>query len=319
MNAVRHFLKATDLNPEEVRLVFDSALRMKRHRAQTPRLLAGQSWGLLFFKNSTRTRISFDVGLNELGAHPLFLDSGKTQLGRGESVADTARVLSRYLHGLIVRCHEHSILETLAEAGTIPVINALTDWLHPCQTYADAFTLAEHLAPEATHGEARLEALKGRKLAFFGDTASNMANSLALTGAYLGMEVVLCGPKAYQPGDVLKGLMQQAGFADKLHYTEDPEVAAKAADALYTDVWVSMGDEGQAQARKEAMAPYQVNQKTLKLAHKHAVFLHCLPAHPGEEVTQEVLGSPASIIFDQAENRLHIQKAILCAVMGVHP
>lgn len=315
MTQVRHFLKETDLSVSEIAAIFGKARDLKQDRLAARTTLAGQSWALLFFKNSTRTRISFDVGLSELGAHSLFLDAARTQLGRGESPADTARVLSRYLHGIIIRCHDHAILEAFASSGSIPVVNALTDLLHPCQSLTDCFTLAEKLAPNATTGDALVLALKGRKLAFVGDAGSNMANSLMLAGAMLDMEVVVSGPDAFAPKQCFQKLMHAQGYADRVHFTTDVSKAVSGADALYTDVWVSMGDEADAEARRTAMQPYQVNPALMAKARAGAQFLHCLPAHPGEEVTQDVLDSPASVIFDQAENRLHVQKAIL-TVLG---
>ncbi len=313
---MRHFLQETEFSRREVAAIFSRASQLKRERRRTAfRPLEGQSWGLLFFKNSTRTRISFDVGVHELGGHPLLLDASKTQLSRGESPADTARVLSRYLDGLIVRCHEHALLETFAREGSIPVVNALSDLLHPCQVYTDAFTMAEALLPGETSGEALLGSLAGRKLAFLGDSSCNMANSLLLVGAHLGFEVVVSGPADYAPSPECRALHAAEGFAAP-QFTTDPREAVDGADFVYTDVWVSMGAEDGAEARRGAMQPYQVTPDLMGLAAPGARFLHCLPAHPGEEVASEVLASPASIIFDQAENRLHVQKAILAALVG---
>jgi len=292
--------------------VFTRALSLKHDRLGSDKPLAGQSWGLLFFKNSTRTRVSFEVGLHELGAHPVVLDVSRTQIARSESVADTARVLSRYLHGLIVRCHGHDVVETFAAQGSIPVVNALTDFLHPCQVFADYFTIAEKRTAGCAQptGKDLLDALRGLKLAFFGDTNSNMANSLALAGAHFGAEVVLCGPERWAPGEAIRSLMGEAGLGEP-NFTTDPDAAADGADVIYTDVWVSMGTEEGASERAAAFRPYAVDAALMARAKPGAWFMHCLPAHPGEEVTQAVLDSEASIIFDQAENRLHVQKAIL--------
>ncbi|MDR2429669.1 MAG: ornithine carbamoyltransferase [Puniceicoccales bacterium] len=309
---VRHFLKETDFTPVEIQSVFATASEMKARRgAPSPaRLpLARQSWGLLFFKKSTRTRVSFQVGVHELGGQPVMLNADELQLSRGETTADTARVLSRYLHGLVIRCYEHGLLEEVAQLGTVPVVNALSDYLHPCQIYTDFFTLAERWsnATPARH----LESLKGRKIAFLGDTACNMANSLILGGALLGVQVALAGPSGYEPAAGIRAQLQRDGLAPTWHFTQDPVEAVRGADMVCTDVWVSMGMESEKAARLSQMQPYQVNAPLMRAARPGAYFMHCLPAHAGEEVAEEVLESPASIVFDQAENRLHVQKAIL--------
>ncbi|MEM8549385.1 MAG: ornithine carbamoyltransferase [Verrucomicrobiota bacterium] len=303
---MKHFLKVNDFSLDEAEAVFKTASAFKQQRFKTPACLEKQSWGMLFYKNSTRTRVSFEAGLFELGAHPLILSSSNTQLSRGESVADTARVLSRYLSGLIIRCYDHSVVEDFARYGSIPVVNALTDLLHPCQLYADLFTLCERWDD---HGP-MVDRLKGRKVAFLGDTASNMANSWILAAAHFGMELSLSGPAVYAPGEQVQALLQESGLEKTYTYTQDAAAAA-AADVIYTDVWVSMGDEDEAGPRLEVMQPYQVNADLMAQAKPDACFMHCLPAHPGQEVTQEVLDSSASIIFEEAENRLHAQKAIL--------
>jgi ornithine carbamoyltransferase len=309
MNNLRHFIKETDFTSEEVDALFRSASDFKalrlNHRSKP---LLGQSWGMLFFKNSTRTRISFDVGLQELGAHSVFLDQKSMQLSRGETVADTAKVVSRYLHGMIIRAYDHSLLEEFAKEGSIPVINALTDFLHPCQLYADVFSIAEKLNQDGSPG---LKDLKGRKVVFFGDCNSNMANSWILGGCHLGMEVVLCGPKRFAPGEAIRTEVDKQHLPGTWSFCEDPVVACNNADVLYTDVWVSMGDEDEAAERKKALAPYQVTLSLLQRAKPGALFMHCLPAHAEEEVSTEVLSGQQSIIFDQAENRLHMQKAIM--------
>ncbi|WOO42084.1 ornithine carbamoyltransferase [Rubellicoccus peritrichatus] len=303
-----HFLKETDFDKEAIQRIFAQALEMKVNRAETPNLLDRESWGMLFYKNSTRTRVSFEVGIHELGAHPVILNVGNMQIKRGESTADTAKVLSRYLHGLVIRCFDHSVLEDFAAEGSVPVVNALTDFLHPCQIYTDMFTLAERWSGGSYD---LVESLAGKKLAFLGDTASNMANSWLLGGAHLGMEISLGGPAGYEPGEEILALLKKEGLEDRFTFSSDPLEAVKDADVLYTDVWVSMGDEAEAEARLAEMKPYAVTAELMAAAKTDAYFMHCLPAHPDEEVTQEVLDSPASIIFDQAENRLHVQKAIL--------
>lgn len=311
----KHFLTDTDFNLTEVSEIFLLARRLKGNRLGTElRPLTSQSWGMIFFKNSTRTRISFEVGINELGGYPVVLSADQMQIGRGETIADTARVISRYLHGVIVRCFDHKVLEELAEHGSIPVINALSDYLHPCQTYTDYFTLAERWSSGT--GDL-VSSLKGRKIVFFGDCASNMAYSVTLTGLLLGLEVVLSGPEEFRPGKDLDLAIAKAGLPNYT-FTTDAKEAAHNADVLYADVFVSMGDEEQRDARMAAMMPYQVNMDLLQAAKDDAYFLHCLPAHAGEEVSQEVLDHPASIIFDQAENRLHVQKAIMAKLAKAH-
>jgi ornithine carbamoyltransferase len=272
--------------------------------------LEGQTWALIFSKSSTRTRVSFEVGLHELGARPLFLNRNDIQLGRGESIEDTARVLSRFVHGLIVRTFDHQDVVRLAAAGSVPVINALTDLLHPCQIYADAFTLAERWT-RGTSGAALFGSLRGRKVAFLGDAACNVASSWILGGNLFGMKVALAGPKAFAPTPAVDALLRESGLSGGYTFTTDPYEAVRDADVVYTDVWVSMGKEEETRARRRQMAPYAVTPQLFAAARPDAFFLHCLPAHPGEEVSPEVLASPRSLIFDEAENRLHIQKAIL--------
>lgn len=310
---MRHFLKETDFTYAEASAVFESARKIKQFRGRTGKEpLSGQTWGMLFAKSSTRTRVSFEVGLNELGAHVIYLDQRNTQMGRGESIHDTAKVLSRYIHGIVIRTYGHDIIEEFAQAATIPVVNALTDFLHPCQIYTDAFTLAERWAQP---GQSLIESLKGRKLAFIGDSANNMANSWILGGALFGMKIALSGPKGFAPGKEIVEQLKKDGLENNFLYTEDPLEAAKDADVLYTDVWVSMGQEDEEKERLKEFKPYCVNSRLMSAAKKDAIFMHCLPAHLGMEVTKEVYESPASIIFDQAENRLHVQKAIVSALM----
>lgn len=312
---MKHFLKETDFKPHEVAEVFALARELKANRGRAAgTVLQHQTWALIFSKSSTRTRVSFEVGVHELGGNPLFLNKNDIQLGRGESVEDTARVLSRFVHGLIVRTYEHSEVERLAASGTIPVINALTDFLHPCQIYTDAFTLAERWAPRNGAGADLLASLKGRKIAFLGDTACNMANSWILGAALFGMKISLAGPKGFEPSADLDALLRQEGFAKDYHFTTDPFEAVKDADVVYTDVWVSMGKEEETKQRIALMSPYAVTPELFAVAKPDAWFMHCLPAHPGEEVSQGVLDNPRSIIFDQAENRLHVQKAIMATL-----
>jgi ornithine carbamoyltransferase len=311
---MHHFLKVTDFTLEQAQAVFSLAKAFKDDRINTPATLNKQSWGLLFYKSSTRTRVSFEVGVNELGGHPIVLNSQQTQIGRGETVEDSSKVLSRYLHGLVIRTYEHSIIEEFAKHATMPIINGLTDFNHPCQLYTDIFTLLERYSPDAVD----INTLKGKKVAFLGDSACNMANSWILTAAMFGMEIVVSGPAGYEPKQAIVDALKADGLPVNFTYTADPKEACKDADAIYTDVWVSMGDEAEAEQRLKEMAPYQVNAELLALAKPSAYFLHCLPAHAGEEVSQEVLDSPQSIIFDEAENRLHAQKAIMAKLVELN-
>lgn len=309
---MKHFLKETDFQPHEVTEIFSLARAVKKNRLRhTPPSLDRQTWALIFSKSSTRTRVSFEVAVREQGGYPIYLNRNDIQLGRGESIGDTARVLSRYIHGLIVRTYDHQDVVELAKHGTIPVVNALTDFLHPCQIYADAFTLAERWAD----GDDLLSALKGRKIAFLGDTACNVSNSWILGAALFGMKLSLSGPKGYEPGPEIRELLAKEGLEENFEFTYEAAEAVEGADAVYTDVWVSMGKEEEAQDRVVQMMPYQVNGELMARANQNALFMHCLPAYVGNEVSSEVIESPASIVWDQAENRLHIQKAIL-AVLG---
>jgi len=311
---MHHFLKVTDFTLKQAQAVFVLAKAFKDDRFNTPATLNKQSWGLLFYKSSTRTRVSFEVGVNELGGHPIVLNSQQTQIGRGETVEDSSKVLSRYLHGLVIRTYEHSIIEEFAKHSRIPIINGLTDFNHPCQLYTDIFTLLERYSPDAVD----INTLKGKKVAFLGDSACNMANSWILTAAMFGMEIVVSGPEGYEPKQAVIDALKADGLPVNFTYTADPKEAVKDADAIYTDVWVSMGDEAKAAQRLQEMAPYQVNAELLALAKPSAYFMHCLPAHAGEEVSQEVLDSPQSIIFDEAENRLHAQKAIMAKLVELN-
>jgi ornithine carbamoyltransferase len=304
---MHHFLKVNDFSLEQAQDVFKTAKTFKADRLNCPDSLEKQSWGLLFYKSSTRTRVSFEVGINELGGFPVVLNAQNTQIGRGETVADSAKVLSRYLHGLVIRTFDHTIIEDFAANSTLPIVNGLTDFNHPCQLYSDLFTLLERYDPDSVD----IASLRGKKVAFLGDTACNMANSWIISAAYFGMDISLAGPKGYAPSAELDAALEKNGLPRNYKWTTDADEAVRDADVIYTDVWVSMGDETEAEARIKQMAPYQVNAKLMALAKKDACFMHCLPAHAGEEVSQEVLDTPESIIFDQAENRLHAQKAIL--------
>ena len=304
---MKHFLKENDFTVYEREEIFSRAANFKENRSHHTRSLNEQTWGMLFFKNSTRTRLSFEVGIAELGARTVFLDNNTMQIGRGESLADTAKVFSRYLHGLVIRSYGHEVVEEFSREGSIPVVNALTDFLHPCQIYSDVFTLAEKWGGSGD----QLESLKGRKLVFYGDCCCNMANSWIMAASLFGLELVFSGPEAFQPKDQILHLLEQGGLESSYTYEAAPLVAAESADAFYTDVWVSMGKEAESDDRITQMKPYSVTMKLLSRGNPDSLFLHCMPTHPGLEVTQEVLDSDHAHLFDQAENRLHVQKAIL--------
>lgn len=311
---MHHFLKETDFTLEQAQDVFTLAKQFKSARLNHAQPLSMQSWGLLFYKSSTRTRISFEVGVNELGGFPVVLNSQNTQIGRGETIEDSAKVMSRYLHGLVIRTFGHEIVEAFAAHATMPVINGLTDFNHPCQLYADLFTLLERYSPNAVD----IATLRGKKVAFLGDCASNMANSWIHSAAMFGMDIALAGPEDFTPGKAIDEALAADGLTKAYTFTNDAKTAVQDADIVYTDVWVSMGDEGEAAQRKTAMTPFQVTSKLMALAKPDAYFMHCLPAHAGEEVSQEVLNSPQSIIFDEAENRLHAQKAIMAKLVELN-
>ncbi len=291
--------------------------RIARELKATPRpgpasqWLSGLTLGLIFEKPSTRTRVSFEAGMHQLGGQALFLPSDTIQLSRGESLGDTALVLSRYLDGLVIRTFEQSKLEEWARYATIPVINGLTDLCHPCQALADLFTLME------VNGSFAKESFEGLKLAYIGD-GNNIAHSLIEAGAKVGMHIAIGCPPHYQPdpGIVERSRKEAAQTGATIEIVHDPAVAAENADALYTDVWTSMGQEHEQTERLKALAPYQLNERLLHRAKPSAIVLHCLPAHRGEEITAAVLDGPQSAVLQQAENRLHIQKAILTEWLG---
>ena len=307
---MKHFLKETDFTPSELPALFALAREFKAKRGRHATPLAGQTWAMIFSKSSTRTRVSFEVGIHELGGNPLFLNRNDIQLGRGETIADTARVLSRFVHGLVVRTFDHAEVQQLADMGTIPVINALTDLLHPCQIFADLFTLAERWGK----GSDLVGSLRGRKIAFVGDRGCNVANSWILGANLLGMKISLAGPPGFDAAPEFDALLAKEGFAGGYQFTTDAYEAVRDADVVYTDVWVSMGKEEETAERIRVMTPFAVTSKLFAAAKPDAFFMHCLPAHAGQEVTQEVLDNPRSIIFDQAENRLHMQKALLATL-----
>jgi ornithine carbamoyltransferase len=303
----RDFLCLKDFTPEELWLLLKTAAYLKTgcYLHQQQEILAGKTLGMVFAKNSTRTRISFEVGMRQLGGHALFLNPQDLQLGRGETIADTARVFSRYLDGIMIRTYAHEDVVELARYADIPVINGLTDWVHPCQGLADIFTLYEKKGRVA-----------GLKLAYVGD-GNNVAHSLLYGGALFGMKVFVATPPAYRPSATVveeaTAIARETGGT--VAVVDDPREAVRGADAVYTDVWVSMGQEAEREERMETLRPYQMNAELLALADERAVVLHCLPAHKDEEITEEVFEGPQSVVFDQAENRLHVQKAILAMLL----
>ncbi len=294
------------LEPADLLRILDLADRAKQRPAEYREALAGKTLGMLFQKPSTRTRVSFEVGIYQLGGYGLFLSGSDLQLGRGETISDTAQVLSRFVDGIMARVFAHADIEALGEHASIPVINGLSDFLHPCQALADYQTMREHAGK-----------LEGLKLAYIGD-ATNVYNSLLIAGMKLGVHVALAAPEGYQPNPALiQRYREHAISADlETRVTADPFEAVRDADFVYTDVWTSMGQEDERQKRLTALQPYQVNAELMAAAAPGAKFMHCLPAHRGEEVTDEVADSAASIIFDEAENRLHAQKAVMLLLMG---
>jgi ornithine carbamoyltransferase len=302
----KSFLSTHDLTTEQANGLLDLTARVKTDPAKFADALEGRSLAMIFQKSSTRTRVSFEVGMFQLGGQALFLSSTDIQLGRGETVADTAQVLSRYADGIMARTYAHDDVVQLAEHGTIPVINGLTDLLHPCQAMADYFTLRE------TFGE-----LKGRKLTYVGD-GNNVAHSLLLAGPKVGMDVSVATPPGFAPDTEILNLAQRDALAAgvKIEVTHDPAAAAIDASAIYTDVWASMGQEDDAQRRLALFRGFSVDAELMSKALPEAIFLHCLPCHREEEVSTEVADGPQSRIFDQAENRLHAQKAIMLWLMA---
>ncbi|MGC9518206.1 MAG: ornithine carbamoyltransferase [Desulfuromonadaceae bacterium] len=282
-------------------LTLTRELKNQHRRGISHPLLAGQSLAMIFEKSSTRTRISFETGMFQLGGHALFLSSGNTQIGRGEPIKDTARVLSRYVDGIMIRTYNQADIEELAHYATVPVINALTDMYHPCQVMADIFTVLEHKG-----------SYRDQTYAWIGD-GNNMAHSWINAAAVFGFELRVATPKGYEPdAEVMQWARDQGA---KINYTSDPLEAAAGADILNTDVWASMGQEEEQEKRCRDFSGFQINTRTLGVAAGNALVLHCLPAHRGEEITDEVIEGPHSVVFDEAENRLHVQKAIMATLM----
>lgn len=303
----RDFISISDIDEAEFWQILKLAKQMKRTlrlrsglRSQQ-RLLSGRTLAMIFEKSSTRTRVSFEVGMTQLGGHAIFLSPNDTQLGRGETVADTARILSRYVDLIMYRAFKNENMVELAKYASVPVINALDNLEHPCQILADLMTVWEHFGPTSPKAS-RGNPLRGLKLAYVGDCENNVTHSLALGCKLIGMEFVAAGPK---------GFFMDKKVVGKAKQVTDPEEAVRGADVVVTDTWVSMGDEAEKEKRIKIFNPYQVNKRLMGLAKKKAVFLHCLPAYRGNEVTAEVIDGPQSLVWDEAENRLHIQKALM--------
>ena len=299
----KHLLNLLDYSQSDIYEILHLAQSLKaaQNKGKKHEFLKGKTLAMIFSKSSTRTRVSFEMGMHQLGGHSIFLSSNDIQLGRGETIHDTACVLSRYgIDGVMIRTFKQSDVEDLAKYGNFSVINGLTDDFHPCQALADIMTLME-----------RFGHLSGLKLAYFGD-GNNVAHSLMLAGAKVGMKVTICSPKGYAPNPEITAAVQRMG---DVRITDNVEEAATDADALYTDVFFSMG-QAKDPDKEKALMPYQVNSRVLSMAKPDAVFLHCLPARRGEEVTEDVIDSPRSVVFEEAENRLHVQKAVMCLLMG---
>ncbi len=302
-----HLLAVHDLSRDAIVALFREAAEMKamRRRALTAQRLSGKTLGLFFEKPSTRTRVSFEAGMNQLGGQSIFLSVMDIQMRRGETVADTAKVLSRYLDGLVIRCYEHHAVEEWARNATIPVINGLTDLHHPCQVLSDLFTIRE-----------KKRRWKDVKIAYVGD-GNNVANSLLEGAAIMGMAISVACPHGYEPdASIVEWSRERAERTGaSIEIVKDPFVAVKGADVLYTDVWTSMGQEKEQARRIKVLGPYQLNGRLLAAAHPDALVMHCLPAHRGQEIAADVLDGPQSVVLDQAENRLHVQKAILTRLL----
>jgi len=300
-------LTVTDFTRDELYSLFELAYRLKKEtkKGKFSKILKNKTLAMIFEKNSTRTRVSFETGMYQLGGHALFLSGSEIQLGRGETIEDTAKVLSRFNDGIMIRTFEHEKVEELAQHADIPVINGLTDSYHPCQALTDFFTIFE-----------RRQDLENVKMTYIGD-GNNMANSLILTAAIFGADISVACPKKYSPSMevVEKAYEISSQSGSKIEITSDIEASVEGADYLYTDVWASMGQEKEALKRKKAFSKYSISMDLIKKTGKDTKVLHCLPAHRGEEISAEVMGSDRSIVFDQAENRLHCQKAILCTLI----
>lgn len=305
---MKHFISIHDITRDEFNGLMDLAIKLKKEQKAGIKhhILEGKTLGMIFTKSSTRTRISFEVGMYQLGGHPMYLNANDMQLGRGESIYDTANVMSRFVDGIMIRTYAHQDVLDLAKYGTVPVINALTDYLHPCQAMADLMTVYEHKGK-----------LEGLKLAYVGD-GNNVAHSLLYACAKAGMNMSVATPAGYEcAAEVVENAKADAKETGaEIFITNDPAEAVKNADVVCTDTWVSMGQEAEKAERRKIFADYQVNAELFGKAEDDAIFIHCLPAYRGYEVTEDVIDGPRSVIFDEAENRLHAQKAVLATLMG---
>jgi ornithine carbamoyltransferase len=302
----KDFLSILDLNQEEIIKTFEIAIDMKADRMKYSEALKGQALAMIFEKPSLRTRTSFDIGIQQLGGYSLYLSPNEISLGKRESVHDVAKNLERMVQGIMIRTFGHNIVEDMAKYAKVPVINALTDYSHPCQVMADFMTIYEK----------NNKNLKNLKLTYVGD-GNNMAHSLMEAGARLGVDVTISCPRGYEPNMIAYGEATEAAklTGAKIEVVHDPKEAVKGANVIYTDVWASMGQEDEAAIRRKIFMPYQVNDELMANADKGCYFMHCLPAHRGDEVTDSVIDSPISIVFDEAENRLHVQKSIMYQLM----
>ena len=310
MAQLRHMLRDDDVNREEQKQILELGMKFRENRFHHRPFEGPQGVAVLFDKPSTRTRSSFSIGVAELGGYPLVIDKSGSQLGRGEPISDTTEVLTRMAYAIVWRTFEQSRIEEMASVATVPVVNALTDEFHPCQVLADFLTLAQF--------KGGVDALEGMSIAYLGDAANNMANSYLLAGAVAGMHVAVAGPNGYLPDEAIVQDAEAiaATTGGSILVTTNPLEAVAGADCVFTDTWVSMGEESQYAVRSKPFWPYQVNEKLMGYAKPDALFQHCLPAYRGKEVTAEVIDGPQSVVWDEAENRLHAQKALLTWLIG---
>ncbi|MDP3790817.1 MAG: ornithine carbamoyltransferase [Candidatus Omnitrophota bacterium] len=302
----KNLLSVTDLSVEEIIDILDTGKALKKYKAKYADALKGKSIGLIFQKPSNRTRVSFEIGMVQLGGYAIYLGPSEIGMGGRESVKDVAKVLSRYLDGLVARTYKHEDAEDLAKYATVPVVNGLSDFAHPCQALSDIFTIKE-----------KFGTFKGITLSYIGD-ANNVLNSLMCAAAKVGLNIKIATPKGYEPLKKAVDTAKKCALESQstIEFTHDPKVAAKGADIVYTDVWVSMGQEKEADKRMKDFEGFQINDGIMKLTNKNCLVMHCLPAHRGDEITDSVIDSKNSVVYDQAENRMHIQKAILLKLLG---